>query len=306
MAAEMVPWIRHKTNQISKMLKTKEDLIELKEKANLNGVVVGLFHSFDSQLCRYFSLAAMKEKTLFFGMALTANKEIFYEIVNKSESNAEKIFIFKMGSDEKGGKMKLETTEMKIESDTNEIDVFDFVGMKAHPLVTTFREENAFKLFSSRIQKFAMLFTNVELRSHFESMDIFKEIAKLQGHRFRFMNVPSNATRLMKAFEVYYDQLPALYLLDMETGKTYKKYKYEGDTLSMEEILEFVEDFDKNKLVGSRLKQPDSTSEVEVVEEKMIGIDGKNKRSVDVEVENSNDDEDEADIDMGSYSDDEL
>ena len=48
LAIEMVPWIRHKTNQITQIIRTKDDLFELQQQVNVNGVVVGLFDNFNS------------------------------------------------------------------------------------------------------------------------------------------------------------------------------------------------------------------------------------------------------------------
>lgn len=259
-ATEMVEWIRHKTNQITEILRTKDDLFQLQQKAGINNMVIGLFHNFNGLLSRGFCLSAMTEKTLFFGMALTSNKEIFYEIVDKKEKNAEKILVLKIGSDAEG-KKSLGKVEMNITENTNELDVWQFIKDTAHPLITTFQEENAMKLFSSKLQVHALLFTNIELKSHFESMEIFKQVALLKKRRFHFMNVLSNATRLMKSFDIYYDDLPVFYLLDMANGLTYEKYKHEGP-LTVDSMIKFMNDFSKGELKGSRLRQPKTAEEI--------------------------------------------
>ena len=194
----MVPWIRHKTNQITQILKTKDDLVQFQQQVDANGVVIGLFHDFNNHLTRNFCLTAMTERTLFFAMALTSNKDIFYEIVNKNESSNEKIFVFKTKIDHNDKKTKLEKIEMKITQDTNELDVYEFIKFTAHPLITTFQEEKAMKLFGSTLQLHALLFTNIELNSHYESMLVFQEVASVWRYRCNFMNVLSNSTRLMK------------------------------------------------------------------------------------------------------------
>ena len=248
-------WIRHKTNQITVILKTKEDLSQLQKKAGKNNIVIGLFHNFNDLLCRSFCLSAMTEKTLFFGMALTSNKEVFYEIMDKKEKVAEKIIVLKTGSND------IEKVEMKIDKAVHELNVWEFIRDTAHPLITTFQEENSLKLFSSKIQVHAMLFTNFERKSHFESMAIFEQVALKKRRGFHFMNVLSNATRLMKSFEVYYDELPVFYILDMANGYTYQKYKYEG-LMNVDDMVEFMNDFNKGKLKGSRLKQPTSMEDI--------------------------------------------
>lgn len=121
-------------------------------------------------------------------------------------------------------------------SGQNPGQIYNFILGNSVPLVQTFSQEAAKKIFSSPIQKHVLFFTDVSADHHAPTINSLTEVAKSVKGQALVVNVPSTEDRVMDYFGIKKTSLPALVVVDMGGEGQMKKYPYSGATFDAVEV----------------------------------------------------------------------
>jgi len=116
-----------------------------------------------------------------------------------------------------------------------------FITANSSPLVQTFSQEAAKKIFASPIKVHLLFFTESTAEHHAPTVATMTEIAKENKGKTLFVNVPSTEKRVLDYFGLTTDKLPALVLAEMGEDNM-NKFPYTGE-LTAHGVRTFVSSF---------------------------------------------------------------
>jgi len=145
--------------------------------------------------------------------------------------------------------------------------IAEFVAGNSVPLIQTFSQESAKKIFSSPVKNHLLFFTNHAESHHAPTVETLREIAGDFKGKMLVVNVPSSEKRLLDYFGITNDQVPHVVLAHMGESSM-KKYLFDRE-LSGSNVRSFIHEYLEGKLrphLKSEAPQADDlTQDVAVV-----------------------------------------
>lgn len=114
------------------------------------------------------------------------------------------------------------------EGELNADAVQEFVTANSIPLVSTFSQESAPKIFGSGVETHFLYFNDEKSDSHDGIMKQLGEVAKEYKGKTLFVFVPSSEERVMSYFDFKKEDLPKAILVSLGEGDM-KKFGFEGE-----------------------------------------------------------------------------
>lgn len=243
---DIVSWVNKKEGPAFITVSSEDDLLKLQEKHEV--VVLGAFTSVDSAALKaYQSFASDSELEVPFAVTTST------EVLGKLAVSTNTVIVLK-NFDEKRGDLAV--------GDAFDADAATvFINGESTPLIQEFSQETSRAIFSSKITKHALFFTDKEASHHSSTVSTFSTVAKGFKGQALFVNVPASEEnkRVLDFFGIAKDQLPFFVLADMnpEAGGM-KKYIYSG-AFETAAIEGFFADYFSGKL-SPTLKSEDPSS----------------------------------------------
>jgi len=224
--------LKKQSGPAAKTLETAAQLLAAQESNDV--IVVGYFNSADSNAAKVFlTVAGGDEVNTYF---ISSSDDV----KNALAVSEDTVVILKSFDDKRSDFAAAEL---------NPGDLYSFILGNSVPLVQTFSQEAAKKIFSSPIQKHVLFFTEKSADHHAASISALTEVAKTVKGQALVVNVPSTEDRVMDYFGVKKSALPALVVVDMGGEGQMKKYPYAGAELDLEGVSSHV-----NAVLAGELK----------------------------------------------------
>jgi protein disulfide-isomerase A1 len=210
-ANDIVNWVKKHSGPPAKTLSSTDDVLALQESGD--AVVVGYFADAESANAKAFLALAGSDDNLEYGISSDDSVKEHLTL------SADTIVVLKPFDNKR--------------ADFVVGDSFDasaagaFITEESTPLVQTFSQAGARKIFSSPIQKHALFFTDKMKPHHGEVKDVFTGVAKNFKGTALVVNVPSSEAKVTEYFGV--TEFPSFVFVDMSSGSSLKKYPFDGD-----------------------------------------------------------------------------
>jgi protein disulfide-isomerase A1 len=236
--AEIVTWIKKKTGPPCKSLADKDAVEAFKSGADV--VVVG-FMATDGDDFKALEGAARASDDIEFGIAdasLAADFDVTAPAVVLFKNFDEGVNVF-------DGEMNAEA-------------LGTFVAGNSVPLISTFSQESASKIFGSGIDTHFLYFNDASSDSHEAVMGAMKEVAVDFKGKTLFVFVPASEDRVLSYFDFSTSDLPKAILVNMGEGDM-KKYAFDAD-LTADNIRSHVQKYHDGSLTPT-LKSEDAPAD---------------------------------------------
>jgi len=226
---DIVSFVQKKEGPAVKNVATEEDLLKLQE-AN-RAFVIGAFPSSSDNSKAYETFAA--EADFDFPFAVTSSPTVLSKLAITKDT----LVVLKAFDDKRA--------DLDISAGLNTDAAANFIRGEVSPLVQEFSQESSRDIFSSKITKHALFFTDKTASHHASTVATFTEAARSFKGKALFVNVPSTEEnkRVLEFFGIANDQLPYFVLADMDgEGGQMKKYVFSGE-LSKDSVEAFISNF---------------------------------------------------------------
>ncbi|KAL7852858.1 hypothetical protein SRHO_G00186430 [Serrasalmus rhombeus] len=260
-AKGIMQWLQRHLGPSATLLENAKDVKKLLDTHDV--VVVGFFKDLDGEEAKVFYDVALDTISLNFG--ITSSPGLF----KKYELQKDSVVLFKK-FDDKRADMPL-PEDGKLDKD----DLITFIQNNSLELVITFSEENADKIFGSKVHNHLLLFINTTIESQNALLDDYRAAAGEFKGKVLFIKIDVNqqVSHVMKYFGISASDTPILRLINTDTVKKYamKEKDINEDTVKAfcQDMLdgkltphlmtqEIPEDWDKNPvkvLVGKNFEQ---------------------------------------------------
>eukprot|EP01006_Ploeotia_vitrea_P031474 TRINITY_DN63803_c0_g2_i2.p1 TRINITY_DN63803_c0_g2~~TRINITY_DN63803_c0_g2_i2.p1 ORF type:complete len:480 (+),score=28.09 TRINITY_DN63803_c0_g2_i2:60-1499(+) len=237
-SSEIVSWINKKTGSAAKVVNTADELSNLQETTDV--VVLGLFADINSAAGKGFMSLADADDDMVY--AYTTD-----DAVKSSLGVTGDHVVLLKSFDDKRNDLAIHSFDADA--------VASFITSNGTPLVQTFSQEAAKKIFASPIKNHILFFTDATKEHHTTTKDTMTEIAKDNKGKTLFINVPATENRVMDYFGLTNDKLPALILAKM-SDDAMQKFPYPNAELTNDGVRSFLNDYFDGKLEPS-LKSED-------------------------------------------------
>lgn len=221
----LVDWIVRKIGPSAEPLDTDEAADKFKDSADV--VVIG-----------YFKDSASNESSTFSDIADQYDDYKFAVTSNDAVAT-------KLGFAKEGVKLfkKFDEGEVTFDKDLkSSVELKRFIQANSLPLVVTFDQRNAQKIFGGDIKAHNLLFISKGDAKSEGILDEFKKSAKEFKEKVLFVVIDSDQDeheRIIEYFGLKKDELPGLRFIKLHDEMT--KYKYPHDELVADKITEFVQ-----------------------------------------------------------------
>uniref|UniRef100_A0A3B3QAM3 protein disulfide-isomerase n=1 Tax=Paramormyrops kingsleyae TaxID=1676925 RepID=A0A3B3QAM3_9TELE len=223
-AKGIVQWLKRRAGPAATFLGTEQDAQELIDAHSV--VVIGFFTHLSNDDVKVFYETAMEITDVTFG--ITTLPEVFkkYSVANTA------VVLFKQFDE---GRVEFEISK-KLEK--NELTTF--IMNNSLELVIEFSEENADKIFGSKIHNHILLFMNSTEESHVQILNTFRGGALDFKGKILFVVIDVNAgfSHVLKYFGLTEDDAPTFRLINTDT---LKKYALDGKGLTAEHLHAFFQ-----------------------------------------------------------------
>ncbi|XP_061088508.1 protein disulfide-isomerase A2 [Conger conger] len=208
-ARGIVQWLKRRTGPSATVLESETDSQDLIDAHKV--VVVGFFSDLEGEDAKVFYGVAMDFVDITFG--ITTSPEVFKKYT--VENNA--VVLFKKFDD---GRVDHEILEDK---NLDKKELTAFIQINSVELVIEFNEENADKIFGSKVQNHLLLFINSSTEAYSQIMETYQGIAAEFKGKVLFVqiDVTSSVSHVLKYFGLTDKDAPALRLINTETVKKY-------------------------------------------------------------------------------------
>jgi protein disulfide-isomerase A1 len=224
--SEIVSWVSKKVSPAQE-LAALSDVESFKSSSDV--VAVGFFSKSSDELKAFESTARVRENVPF-GVVEDATVAAEFGV------SAPAVILFKNFDDGK----TVYSGEYDVES------IQEFIQGNSVPLVSTFTQENAAKIFGSGIDNHFLYFSHKSAENHESVVDQLRVVAQEFRGKIRFTYVPSTTeSNAMSYFDLTADHLPAV-LVSLGSGGM-KKFCFSKE-LTAANIREHVNDFHNGKL----------------------------------------------------------
>jgi len=229
-SSEIVNWMNKKSGPATKAVTTEADLDALKEAHD--AFVLGLFDAAESAAAKAFTNMAAADDNNVYAMTTST------EVKGKLAVTTETVVVLK-SFDEK-------RNDLSVASGFDDAAVEAFIAGATTPLIQTFSQESAKKIFASPVKNHMLFFTDAGHEHHDPTVATFRTLAEEFKNRALFVNVPHHEQRVLDFFGITREQLPTLVLAEMAEDAM-KKYPF-PDALSADGVRTFLDDFFGGKL----------------------------------------------------------
>jgi len=226
-AAEIVQWIKKKTGAPTKVLAASEDVESFKDGAEV--VAVGFLNA-DSDEFKAFESAARASEEIEFGYSSSADVAAAFGVSIPS------VVVFK----------KFDEGKVVYSGEFEAAAIGSFVSGNALPLVPTFSQESASKIFGSGIENHFLYFNDASDASHESALAALREVAPEFLGKSLFVFVPSTEDRVMSYFDFKATELPKAILVSLGAGDM-KKFGFDKE-ITAENIRAHVKAFHAGEL----------------------------------------------------------
>jgi len=220
----LVDWVTRKIGPPAKLLEDPDTAEQIKDAAEV--VVVG-----------YFKDQKKNESLTFLEIADQHDDYVFATIEKESVAS-------KLGFTEEGVKLfkKFDEGVAHFDKDLkSSVELKRFIQANSLPLVVTFDQRNAQKIFGGDIKAHNLFFISKSDPKSEQSLEEFKKSAKEFKEKVLFVVIDSDQDeheRIIEYFGLKKDELPGLRFIKLHDEMT--KYKYPHDELVAEKITDFV------------------------------------------------------------------
>jgi protein disulfide-isomerase A1 len=238
-APDIVQWMNKKSGPAAAAVTDVAGVEALKE-AN-DAFVLGVFDAADSANAKAFMAMAGDDENLVYAYTTDAAVRSSLAVAAGDHVIVLKAF------DEK-------RNDHALTGDFDTSAVSTFVAGASTPLVQTFSQESAKKIFASPVKNHMLFFTDAGADHHAPTMATFTTLATEFRGKALFVNVPHTEQRVLDFFGITADDLPTLMLAEMAEDAM-KKYPYKEE-LTAAGVRTFLGDFFGGKL-SPHLKSED-------------------------------------------------
>jgi len=224
-APEIVSWLNKKSGPAAKTITTADELAALQEAQDV--FVVGVFDDVTSDDAKAFLTVAGGDDSLTYAITSDA------AVKGSLGVTAPTVVVLKSFDDKRN--------DMALTGAFDTAAVETFIAGASVPLIQTFSQEAAKKIFSSPVKNHMLFFTDASADHHAPTVATFTELAKTYKGKALFINVPHSETRVLDYFGITVDQLPQLVLAEMAEDNM-KKFPF-VEELSSDNIKTFLESF---------------------------------------------------------------
>lgn len=219
-SSEIVAWLKKQSGPAAKTIDTATQLQEAQESHDV--IVVGYFNDVESMSAKAFLTVAGGDEVNSYFISSSA------DVKNALAISDDSVVILKSFDDKRA--------DLTVAADQHPSEIYSFILGNSVPLVQTFSQEAAKKIFSSPIQKHVLFFTDKSSDHHDVSIAALTEVAKSVKGQALVVNVPSSEDRVMDYFGIKKNSLPALVVVDMGGEGQMKKYPFPGATLEKDSV----------------------------------------------------------------------
>lgn len=260
---EIVAWLKKQSGPPAKTIETAAQLLAAQESNDV--IVVGYFASVDSDAAKaYLAVASGDEINSYY---ISSSEDVKNALAISEDS----LVILKSFDDKRA--------DLTV-ADQNPGQLYSFIVGNSVPLVQTFSQEAAKKIFSSPIQKHVLFFTETTADHHAPALASLTEVAKSVKGQALVVNVPSTEDRVMDYFGIKKTELPALVVVDMASEGQMKKYPFPGKNLDVDGVSAHVNGVLTGELRPTLKSEPVSPEDTlsDVVVLKGTSFEGKSHR----------------------------
>ncbi|XP_028830633.1 protein disulfide-isomerase A2 [Denticeps clupeoides] len=203
----VLQWLDRRTGPSAVLLQDRENVEELISAHNL--VVVGFFTSLDGDDVKSFYEVALNMEDVVFGISSSA--ELFTEYQLEKDT----VVLFKTFDEKR--------TDLLIEEKLDIDILISFIQNNSLELVITFSEENADKIFNSKVHKHLLFFLNGTLDSHKALVSHYQAVASEFKGKVMFItiDITGAVSHVLNYFGLSESDAPALRLIDTDSLKKY-------------------------------------------------------------------------------------
>ncbi|KAM6971873.1 protein disulfide-isomerase A2 [Aplochiton taeniatus] len=223
----IIQWLKRRSGPAAVVLESPASATELLDAHNVT--VVGFFDSLDSEEAKVFTELAMDMADSTF--AVTTSPEVF----KKYEVKTNTIVLFKKFDDGRADYAVPEDGKLDKESLTS------FIQSNSMELVIPFNEQNADKIFGSKVKTHSILFMNSTVESHTAQLDDYRTVAKEFKGKVLFILIDvtqPSITHVLKYFGLAESDCPAVRLINTESVK---KFALEGSEITASTLRAFCQ-----------------------------------------------------------------
>jgi protein disulfide-isomerase A1 len=261
-ADAIVTWVNKKSGPAVQIIETADELKALKEKNEV--VVVAYLNDVAGDNHKVFESVASKDDLNVY--AATSNSALVS--AGKAAPHVTLFKQFDEGQNEFTGAFKA-------------AEITSFVKENSMPLVVTFSQESASKIFGGDVKVHVLVFSNEEESYHEEVMSAAKAAASENKGKLLHVFVPLSEERILDYFNLKEADLPAVMLVNMEKGM--KKYAFESKSDALKNNLSSFEkdlkNFEAGYFAGSLKPSLKSAEPVDDADEAVKIIVGKDFQS---------------------------
>jgi protein disulfide-isomerase A1 len=259
-ADAIVTWINKKSGPAVQIIETVAELDALKEKNEV--VIVAYLNDVSGDNHKAFEGVASKDDLNVY--VATSNSAL----VSASGKAAPHVMLFK----------QFDEGQNAFSGAFNQNELSDFVKENSMPLVVTFSQESASKIFGGDIKVHVLVFSNEEESYHGDVMDAAKAAAKENKGKLLHVYVPLSEERILDYFNLKEADLPAVMLVNMEKGM--KKYAFATQAEALKnslstfgkDLLDFQASYFKGTLKPS-LKSAEPVDDADEAVKIIVGKD---------------------------------
>lgn len=239
--ADIVQWLSKKIGPPATEVKSEEDLAKLQDTHDV--FVLGVFSASDSDNAKRFVTLAGQDDGHIFAITTAA------EVKGKLGVEADSVIVLKSFDDLR--------SDLTISADVTDEQILDFVNGNSQPLIQEFSQQTAQKIFSSKITKHVLFFTDKSAGHHQTVTETYKEVAQQFKGKLLFVNVPTSEKKVLDFFDIKETDAPQTILADLGSESGIKKYKYSGDHSAASTAAFFGDFFAGNLKPFLKSEQPD-------------------------------------------------
>ncbi|KAM4603332.1 protein disulfide-isomerase A2 [Polymixia lowei] len=222
----IIQWLKRRSGPGVVVLDTPVAAAQLLSAQNIT--VVGFFNSPESEEAKAFTELAMDMVDIEF--AMTTSPEVFQKYEVKTSS----VVLFKKFDDGRVDHALPE--EGKLDKD----ELTSFIQENSLELVITFSEQNADKIFGSKVRTHSLLFINSTVESQAALLDDYRTVAKeFKGKvLFIIIDVTESLSHVLNYFGLSESDAPAVRIINTETVK---KYAMEAEEITANTLRPFCQ-----------------------------------------------------------------
>lgn len=252
--ASIVSWVKKRSGPSTVALSDADALSSFLDRAEVS--VVGVFDSESGAAFEAFKASA------------SGAEELEYGVVSSSVASAAGLSGYSGSGDAIVLARSFDEGNL-VYSGESDVEALDsWIKANSLPLVVTFTQESASKIFGAGIDTHVLIFTDEEDAETENIHNALREVAADFKGKFIGVSVGLSEERVLQYFELTAADLPALRIASVPEGGAMKKYAYDAADFSAASIRSFVDRFfagDVSPALKSEEPQADDTEQSPVI-----------------------------------------